>query len=85
MASSKGNSFKFVSLYTRDYYCMRMKTSIFLLLRFIVTLKNFSLITDGRLQSLTYICTALIEQGSLACHTYCDIGHPFIMVISDDP
>ena len=24
-------------------------------------------------------------EGSLACHTYCDTGHPFLMVISDDP
>ena len=23
--------------------------------------------------------------GSLACHTYCDTGHMFIMVISEDP
>ena len=22
---------------------------------------------------------------SLACHTYCDMGHPFIIVISEDP
>ena len=27
----------------------------------------------------------LSSEGSSACHTYCDIGHPFIMVISDDP
>mgnify|MGYP003690142205 CR=1 FL=1 len=25
------------------------------------------------------------SQGSLACHTYCDTGHPFKMVISEDP
>ena len=25
----------------------------------------------------------LSSDGSLACHTYCDKGHPFIMVISD--
>ena len=24
-------------------------------------------------------------EGSLACHTYCDTGHPFIMVISEGP
>ena len=24
-------------------------------------------------------------EGSLACHTYCDTGHPFIMVIDEDP
>ena len=26
----------------------------------------------------------LSNEGSLACHTYCDTGHPFIMVISED-
>ena len=25
------------------------------------------------------------SEGSLACHTYCDTGHPFKMVISEDP
>ena len=25
------------------------------------------------------------SEGSLACHTYCDMGHPFTMVISKDP
>ena len=26
----------------------------------------------------------LSSEGSLACHTYCDTGHPFIMVIFED-
>ena len=26
-----------------------------------------------------------ILEDSLACHTYCDTGHPFIIVISEDP
>ena len=33
------------------------------------------------------LCSAfwqLSSEGSLARHTYCDIGHPFIMVISKD-
>ena len=25
------------------------------------------------------------SEGALACHTYCDTGHPFIMVIYEDP
>ena len=25
------------------------------------------------------------SEGSLACHTYCDLGHQFIMVIFEDP
>ena len=27
----------------------------------------------------------LSSEGSVACHTHCDTGHPFIMVISEDP
>ena len=27
----------------------------------------------------------LSSKGSLACHTYCDTGYPFIMVISENP
>ena len=27
----------------------------------------------------------LSSDGSLACHTYCDTGHPFTMLISEDP
>ena len=34
------------------------------------------------------LCSALmliVQWGFLACHTYCDTGHPLIMIISDDP
>ena len=27
----------------------------------------------------------LRSEGSLTCHTYCDTGQPFIMIISEDP
>ena len=39
------------------------------------------------LQNLTYARNSwpLSSEGSLACHTYCDRGHPFIMVFSEDP
>ena len=39
------------------------------------------------LQILTYARHSwpLSSEGSLTSHTYCDTGHPFIMVISDDP
>ena len=39
------------------------------------------------LQILTYTgCSwSLSSEESLACHTYCDTRHPFIMVISEDP
>ena len=44
-------------------------------------------ITGEGLQSLSYTLHSwlLICEGSLECHTYCDTGQPFIMVISEDP
>ena len=44
-------------------------------------------ITDEGLQMITYArhSLPLNSEGSLACHTYCYMGHPFIMVISEDP
>ena len=44
-------------------------------------------ITGERLQIMTYARPTwqLRSKGSLACHTYCDTGHPFIMVISEYP
>ena len=43
-------------------------------------------IIDEGLQILTYTWHSwpLSSEGSLACHIYCDMGHPFIMVISED-
>ena len=68
--------------YHRFYVC----------LEFIVPLGNFYsygdvTITDEGLQILTYArhSSPLSSEGSLACHTYCDTGHLFIMVISEDP
>ena len=34
------------------------------------------------------LCSALVaieQYGLLVCHTYCDTGHPIIMVFSEDP
>ena len=28
---------------------------------------------------------AINREGSLACHTNCDMGHPFIIIVSEDP
>ena len=44
-------------------------------------------ITSEGLQILTFArqSWSLSSEGSLACHTYCDKGHPFIMVISEEP
>ena len=38
-------------------------------------------IAGKRLQILTYVRQSwpLSSEGSLACHTYCDMGHPFMM------
>ena len=60
---------------------------------FYVPLENFSLmetsitISGEGLQILTYARHSwpLSSQCSLASNTYCDTGHPFIMVISEDP
>ena len=43
--------------------------------------------TGEGLQIFTYTrhLWPLSKEGSLAFHTYCDTGHPFIMVISEDP
>ena len=58
---------------------------------FFVPLENFSYgdvtIAGEGLHILTYarhLCPLSIE-GSLACHFYCDKGHPFIMIIYEDP
>ena len=44
-------------------------------------------IAGERLHILTYArhLLPLSSEGSLARHTYCDTGYPFIMVISEDP
>ena len=59
---------------------------------FFVPLETFSLvlavtITGWGLQILTYSWHSwlLSSEGSLACHTYCDTGHSFKIVISEDP
>ena len=46
---------------------------------------KFGLFVEG-VQNLTYArhLWLLSSGGSLACHTYCDTEHPFIMVISED-
>ena len=43
--------------------------------------------TGWGVQSLTYARHSwpLSTEGSLACHTYWDTGHPFIMAFSEDP
>ena len=45
------------------------------------------IIAGEGLQILTYARHSwpLISEGSLACHNFCDTGHPLIMVISEDP
>ena len=46
-------------------------------------------ITDKMLLILTYMYAQhswpLSSEGSWTCHTYCDMGQPFIMAISEDP
>ena len=63
---------------------------LFVCLGFIVPLDNFSLIWRRHHYSLQILIYAwhswpLSSECSLACHTYCDMGHPFIMGFSMDP
>ena len=65
---------------------------MFICLEFFVPFENFPLIGDvtiagEELQILTFArhLWLLSSEGSLACRTYCDEGHPFMMVISEYP
>ena len=63
---------------------------LFVLFLFFVQLENFSRIQKRHNEGLQIftICSvhlAIEHQSSLVCHTYCDTGHPFIMVISENP
>ena len=81
----------------RDHFYLKIKSSVyfvslFVCLRLFVPLENFSpiwrhhLAGEG-LQILSYSRHSwpLSSEGSLACHIYCDTGHPFLMVISKEP
>ena len=48
---------------------------------------GFFFVCLGVSQILTYArhLRPLSSEGSLACHLYCDTGHPFKMVMSEDP
>ena len=55
----------------------------------LILFENFSLIGDVTitgegLHILTYArhSSPLSSESSLACHTYCDTGHPFIIIIT---
>ena len=54
---------------------------------FFVSLENFSLMETSPLpvKSCKFWHMLGTHGHSLACNTYCDTGHPFIMVISEDP
>ena len=63
----------------------------FVCLGFLIPLENFHLygdvtITGEELQILTNARHIWpLSSKDLAFHTYCDTGHPFIMVISKEP
>ena len=67
------------------------KILLYVCLEFIVPLENFHsygdvTIAGERLQILSYARHSwpLSSEGYLTCHTYCDTGLHFIMVISED-
>ena len=77
-----------------SYFLARKFVCLFVYLKFIefiVPLENFfthmQTIAGEGLQILTYTRHSwpLSSEGSLTCHTCCDTGLPFIMVISEDP
>ena len=68
------------------------KKSMYLFVCLFVSLENFSLVWRRHhygwrasiLTSTKHSCL-LNSEGSSACHTFCVTGHPFIMIISEDP
>ena len=64
---------------------MRISTICFICL---IPLENFSLIWKRhhyQWRAYSRHSWPLSSEGSLACHTFCDTGHPFIRVFSEDP
>ena len=61
---------------------------LFVCFRFFVPIENVSLIWRYHLywwRAADFDLWPLSSEGSLACHSYCYTGHPFTMVISNDP
>ena len=54
--------------------------------RIFLSYGNITITVEGH-QILTYTPHSwpLSSEGSLVCHTYCDMGHSYIMVISEEP
>ena len=81
-------------MYTPTNVSLSANFYLLFCLGFFVLLENFSLIWrrhhDGQgLQMFTYARhlwpLSREGEGSLACQSYCDTGHPLINVISEDP
>ena len=82
--------------FTRDYF---LWWKVFKSKKYFVFFRSFSsfsrifqsfgnvTITGEGLQIFAFVLhlRPLSSEGSLACHAYCDTGHPFEMVISEDP
>ena len=71
-------------------YSLHVFVWFFVCLGFIVPLEIFPLIWTHnhycwRAANFARLSWQLSSEGSLACHTYCDTGQPFVMVISEDP
>ena len=84
---SKHNLSQTIILYLswKSFVCLF--TRIFRPIREFFNLNGDVPITGEGLQILTYVrhLWQLSSEGSLAWHTYCDTGHPFIMGITEDP
>ena len=71
-------------------FMIRQIVVLFVCLFVCLCLSSFSIffiITGEELQILTnaQLSWQLSSEGSLACHTYCDMSQPFIMFIFEDP
>ena len=73
--------------------CLKSRKRVFIYLLFVWTFSSHSIfysfwvviIAGKGLQILTFLGKMpLSSDGSLACHTYCDTGHPFNIVISEE-
>ena len=78
--------------FSQNKIFLSAKFSLFVCVEFFVPFESFSLIWRRhhyRWRAANFDHTwhlwPLSSEGSLACHNYCDTGHPFTMGISEDP
>ena len=78
---------KYVDLLDRVMFAKNMFVCGFYPTREFFTQGDVTITGEGLQCFFTYARHSwpLSNEDSLACHTYCDTGHPFMMVIPEDP